>query len=105
MRAQTIAFTGLIVLEKVNVFNFRSLASPIRSIGWFSNKWLLAAIASMLGVQICAVYIPFLQSALHTVALSPADWLMMIVVALPLFAIMETGKWIGSRRRAGPAVA
>ncbi len=49
LRAQTIAFTGIIVLEKVNVFNFRSLDRPISSIGWLSNRWLLLAIAITVG--------------------------------------------------------
>ena len=94
LRAQTIAFTGIIVLEKVNVFNFRSLDHPVHSIGWLSNKWLLLAIAITLGAHACAVYVPFLQTALHTVPLSWQDWSIMFIVALPLFAIMETAKMI-----------
>jgi Ca2+-transporting ATPase len=97
LRAQTIAFTGIIVLEKVNVFNFRSLDRPISSIGWLSNRWLLLAIAITVGAHLCAVYVPFLQRALHTVALSWQDWALMIVVALPLFIIMEAVKWFRSR--------
>jgi Ca2+-transporting ATPase len=93
LHAQTIAFTGLIVLEKVNVFNFRSLNQTLFSIGWFSNRWLLLAVAITLGAQICAVYVPFLQVALHTVPLSWHDWGVMILVALPLFVFMEIGKW------------
>jgi Ca2+-transporting ATPase len=97
MRAQTIAFTGIIVLEKVNVYNFRSLNRPIGSVGWFSNRWLLLAIAITVSAHLCAVYVPFMQRALHTVALSWQDWAMMIVVALPLFVIMEAIKWFRSR--------
>jgi len=97
MRAQTIAFTGIIVLEKVNVFNFRSLDKPISSVGWFSNRWLLLAIAITVSAHLCAVYVPFMQRALHTVPLSWQDWALMIVVALPLFVIMEVIKWFRSR--------
>jgi len=100
LRAQTIAFTGIIVLEKVNVFNFRSLDRPMSSIGWLSNKWLLLAVAITLGAHACAVYVPFLQRALHTVPLSWQDWAIMIIVALPLFAIMEAGKWYKTRQSA-----
>ena len=67
MYAQTVAFTGIIVLEKVNVFNFRSLANPLSSVGYFSNKWLLLAVAITLGAQVCAVYVPFLQTANVTI--------------------------------------
>ncbi len=100
LRAQTVAFTGIIVLEKVNVFNFRSLNRPIGTVGLFSNRWLLLAIAITLGAHACAVYVPFLQQALHTVPLAWQDWGVMIIVALPLFLIMEAGKWYAARRAA-----
>ena len=94
LHAQTIAFTGIIVLEKVNVLNFRSLRNPLRLADWFTNKWLLAAIALTLGLQVCAVYVPFLQEALHTVPLSPGDWLVMFGVAAPLFFFGELAKFL-----------
>jgi Ca2+-transporting ATPase len=96
-RAQTIAFTGIIVLEKVNVLNFRSLKYPLHTVGYLSNKWLLLAIAITLGAQALAVYLPFLQAALHTVPLTVRDWAIMLVMALPLFLIGETGKWWSTR--------
>ena len=97
-RAQTIAFTGIIVLEKINVLNFRSLTLPLSSIGYFSNKWLLLAIAVTVGAQVCAVYVPFLQNALHTVPLGAMDWMAMLLVALPLFIVVEIGKWAARRK-------
>jgi len=104
LHAQTIAFTGIIVLEKVNVLNFRSLRHPLHVVGYFSNKWLLVAIALMLGLQVCAVYLPALQPVLHTVPLSPTDWLIMLAVAAPLLVIGELAKWrLGSRQAASGA--
>ncbi|OQY19119.1 MAG: ATPase, partial [Desulfobacteraceae bacterium 4572_35.1] len=41
--AQTVAFTAIIVLEKMNVFNFRALRTPLAKIGFFSNPWVLMA--------------------------------------------------------------
>jgi Ca2+-transporting ATPase len=98
LRAQTVAFTGIIVLEKVNVFNFRSLDQPLAQVGWFSNRWLLAAVAITLSAQLCAIYVPFMQRALHTVPLTWQDWGIMLSVALPLFVIMEAWKWFVVRR-------
>ncbi len=92
--AQTVAFTGIIVLEKVNVFNYRTLKAPISTIGFFSNKWVLIAIFFTIGLQACAVYIPFLQDALHTVALDWEDWGIIFLVAMPLFIMTEIYKWI-----------
>jgi len=46
----------------------------------------------MLGLQLAAVYVPFMQRALHTVSLDGFDWLVMLVVALPLLIVGETVK-------------
>ena len=94
LKAQTAAFTGLIVLEKMNVFNFRSLRAPLSIIGYFTNRWLLIAWVSTLGLQVCAVYIPFLQRALHTTSLALEDWVLISIIALPVFIIPELYKLI-----------
>ena len=96
--AQTVAFTGIIVMEKANVFNFRVLGGPIRDIGWLSNPWLLLAVSGTLVLQVCAVYVPFLQDALHTTALGWREWATIIAVSLPLFILTEGWKWWRSRR-------
>jgi len=92
--AQTVAFTGIIVLEKMNVFNFRSLHAPMSVIGFFTNRWVIGAWAVTIGLQVCAVYVPFLQQALHTVPLGWGDWGMILVVALPVFLMSELYKWL-----------
>ncbi|TWU50548.1 Calcium-transporting ATPase [Rubripirellula tenax] len=99
--AQTVAFTGIIVVEKINVLNFRSLAAPIWTIGFWSNPWVLLAIASTISLQVAAVYVPALQSVLHTVPLSLTDWMLIVAVALPVFVLVEIIKaiaWIRPRR-------
>ncbi len=96
--AGTMAFTGIILIEKANVLNFRSLAAPLSSVGFFSNPWILAAIAGMVGLQVAAVYTPFLQDALHTVPLSLADWGLLIAVSIPIVVIVEAYKVIQARR-------
>ncbi len=92
--AQTVAFTGIILLEKMNVFNFRSLQAPMPVIGVFTNPWVIGAWAVTVGLQVCAVYVPFLQQALHTVPLGWRDWGMIFVLALPVFVVTELYKWL-----------
>jgi len=91
--AQTVAFTGIIVLEKMNVFNYRALRAPLSVIGFFSNPWVLLAWTFTIGLQVCAIYVPFLQKALHTVPLGLPDWGLVFLVALPIFIMAETYKW------------
>jgi Ca2+-transporting ATPase len=95
--AQTVAFTGLILLEKFNVFNFRSFHQPLAAVGFFTNPWLLLAWAGNMALQVCVVYVPFLQRAFHTVPLGLADWGLMLVVAAPVFIITESVKWWRNR--------
>jgi Ca2+-transporting ATPase len=98
LRAQTVAFTGLIALEKMNVFNFRTLREPTAVIGFFSNPWLLLAWCLALGLQLCAVYVPFLQHALHTIPLDWRDWGLIVAVALPVHMVAEGVKWWNWKR-------
>ncbi|AKF25881.1 hypothetical protein YH65_00705 [Sulfurovum lithotrophicum] len=90
--AQTAAFTAIIILEKMNVFNYRSLHAPIYTMGFFSNKWLIAAWITTVSLQVAAVYVPFLQEALHTVPLGWKDWLLIFEISLPIFVVTELYK-------------
>jgi Ca2+-transporting ATPase len=91
--AQTVAFTGIIILEKMIVFNFRSLRGSIWSVGFFSNKWILIAIAATVALQVGAVYLPFMQEALHTVPMGWEEWGIILIVSLPIFVLTELYKW------------
>jgi Ca2+-transporting ATPase len=90
--AQSVAFTTMVVLEQVNLFNHRALRAPLSSIGWWSNPWLLAALFATAGLQLAALYVPALQRMLHTTGLGWGEWGVVLVVALPLFLVPETWK-------------
>lgn len=99
--AQTIAFTTIIILEKINVFNYRSLHAPLHTLGFLSNKWLIAAWLTTISLQITAIYTPFLQEILHTVPLGWKDWLLIFEIALPVFIFVEgykIVKWLGCKK-------
>ena len=97
--AQTLAFTAIVVIEKVNVFNFRSLYQPLSRVGYFSNPWLLLALIISIGLQIAAIYTPFLQNALHTVALGWKEWGLILLVSAPIFLINEIYKCIYQNKK------
>jgi Ca2+-transporting ATPase len=101
-RAQTIAFSGIIVFEQFNVLNWRALRAPLGSVGWLSNPWVPLAISIAVGIQVAAVYTPIGQAALHTVPLSLADWMWMLALGAPLLVACEAVKrarWRGWRFR------
>jgi Ca2+-transporting ATPase len=96
--AQTMAFTGIVLLEHMNVFNFRALHAPMHRIGFFSNPWLLGAWAFTIGLQVAVVYLPILQDGFDTVPLTLSDWVLLVIVALPIFLVSEAVKAVQWRR-------
>lgn len=90
--AQTLVFTGLIVFEKTNVLNFRSLDRPLAMIGLFTNPWLVLAIATSIALQLGAVYWPPLQLVLHSVPLDWPAWQRILILAAPIVLVPEALK-------------
>lgn len=95
--ARTTAFTAMVVFEKVSVFAFRSLRLPSWKIGWFSNPFLLLALAVTLTAQMLAIYWPPLQTLLHTVPMGRDEWALIALFALPIFVVPEVLKALGLR--------
>ena len=73
-RAQTLAFTTLSLAQVFNAFNARSEHRSAFA-HLFTNRWLWAAVALSIVLQVAVVYVPFLQRAFSTTALSGGDWL------------------------------
>ena len=101
--ARTMAFTTLMMFQLFNVYNCRSNWRSAFS-GFFDNKWLLVAVIFSLSTHVLVIYVPFLQTAFHTVALSAKDWLIVTGVSATLLVIVELVKLVlRARRRAAPA--
>ena len=91
--AQTMAFTTLVCFSLFTVFNARSDERSAFA-GLFSNKWLWAAVLLSLLLQAAVVYVPFLQQAFSTVALTAADWLVCMTVASSVLWLRELSKFL-----------
>ena len=103
MHARTMAFTTLMMFQLFNVYNCRSTWRSAFS-GFFDNKWLMAAVALSLFMHVLVIYVPFLQTAFHTVPLSARDWAIATGVAATLLIGMEVVKVVlRMERRAAPA--
>jgi P-type Ca2+ transporter type 2C len=89
--AQTMAFTTLMIFQLFNVLNARSDERSAFA-RLFSNAWLWGAIGLAILLQIAVVYVPVLQQAFSTVALSPTDWLRCTVVASSVLWLREISK-------------
>lgn len=90
--SRTLAFTCLILIQLINIFNFRSLKFPLYRIGFFGNMWLMGAFAVNILLQACVVYMPFLQGLIYTTNITLNDWLLLFVISAPLLIVGELVK-------------
>ncbi|MFA7441111.1 MAG: cation-translocating P-type ATPase [Sphingomonadaceae bacterium] len=89
--AQTMAFTTLVLFQLFNALNARSETQSAWA-GLFSNHWLWLALAVSLGLHVCVIYLPFLQQAFSTTALSLDDWLTCALAASSVLWLRELAK-------------
>src|SRR5690606_6126281 len=97
--ARTMAFTTLVLAQLFNCFNTRSdHRSAFAHL--FTNRWLWAAVALSVLLQIAVVELPFLNDAFSTVPLTGADWLICVALASVVLWAGELKKLL-ARARAG----
>ena len=65
----------------------------------FTNAWLWAAIGVSVALQFCVVYVPFLQPAFGTTALSGSDWGLCLAIASSVLWLRELSKAVARTRR------
>ena len=99
--ARTMAFTTLMLFQLFDVYNCRSRRRSAFT-GIFENRWLIAAVAFSLFTHVLVIYVPVLQSAFHTVALSAFDWLVATGIAATLLIGMELAKLVLRTKRPDP---
>ena len=89
--AQTMAFTTLVMFQLFNVLNARSdERSAVHEL--FANRWLWGAIVLSLALQALVIYVPPLQQAFSTTALSLGDWIWCTAVASSVLWLRELSK-------------
>jgi Ca2+-transporting ATPase len=81
--AETMAFVALALSELPIAYTTRSERYPLFKLGVFSNKWMQRAVGLSVVLILAVIYVPFLQEAFDTVALTINEWL----ILLPLIAI------------------
>ncbi|SHI88586.1 Ca2+-transporting ATPase [Clostridium amylolyticum] len=85
--AQTMAFIVLSVSQLVHSLNLRSETKSIFTVGLFTNKYLLGAIAAGIFLQDIVITVPFLAKVFNVNDLIMNDWLIVSALAIvPLIA-------------------
>ncbi len=96
-KAQTIAFTTLVMFQMFAVMSSRTLYSSLKHLNPFSNLWLLGAVCVSLIVQAAVIYWAPLQAIFGTVPLLGMDWLKIIGISSLGFIMMEISKFVMGR--------
>ena len=82
LQATTMSFVGMMAGQIGTAFAVRTRRESLRSIGIFSNRYLLAAIGGVILFAAAFVYIPPLQSLLGTAALPPRYVLFLLPLSI-----------------------
>lgn len=79
--ARSMALTTLVIAQLFYVFECRSERFTPFELGFFKNRFLIAAVLCSLSMHLAVLYIPFLQGVFHTVAINWWQWLIIIIMA------------------------
>jgi P-type Ca2+ transporter type 2C len=102
-RARTLAFMTLAMTQLAHVFNARSPKPVLFGRRLFQNRWVWAAIALTVGMQLAVVYVPPLAQLFGTRPLGAADWFLVggsSAITLVLGQLLKARP----RRHAGRAI-
>ncbi len=93
-KAQTVAFTTLVMFQMFAVMSSRSLHFSLEKLNPLTNKLLSGAVVLSIGIQFAVIYLPPLQLVFGTTALNAFDWLGILVVSSLGFVVMELSKLV-----------
>jgi len=91
-KARTGAFLVICLTQLINIFNMRSLDRSVFSIGFFTNKYLLAAVAASLFLLYLALSNSFLVNIFNFTPLSNKEIAEGVLLSILVFVIGELYK-------------
>ena len=102
--ARNLLLLLMVLLQNVHVFNCRSEYSSAFKVPLRRNTVLLFGVLGAQGLHIAAMQIPFMQDLLQVGGISPREWGVLLLLAMPVLLAMEAFKAV-RHRRAGRAQA
>ncbi len=98
LKATTMVFAGIVVMQIANVFACRSETKSVFQIGLFGNRLLIWGIIFEIIFTAALIYIPVFQGVFSTIAITAMDWAILFGFMLVIFFLEELRKvWV--RRR------
>jgi sodium/potassium-transporting ATPase subunit alpha len=94
LQATTACLSAIVVMQIANVFLCRSDRRSAFASGLFTNKLILAGIATEITIIALIDYTPWGHALFGTAPIPLAVWVFIIPFALAMIAFEETRKWI-----------
>jgi magnesium-transporting ATPase (P-type) len=101
VRATTMTFAGIVACQVGTAVAARTDYASLRSIGFFSNRFLLVGIASELVFAAALIYIPALQPIFHTTALGPTELAILATFPVIVWGADELRRYLRRRGTSG----
>ncbi|KAM7257822.1 hypothetical protein ACFE04_013563 [Oxalis oulophora] len=95
IKASTLSLSVLVAIEMFNSLNALSEDGSLVTMPPWVNPWLLIAMSVSFALHFLILYVPFLAQVFGIVPLSLNEWLLVLLVALPVILIDEVLKFIG----------
>jgi len=97
LKAMTIVFVGIVVMQIANVFACRSETLSVFRIGFWGNRLIFWGILFELVFTCALVYIPSFQHIFNTIGIGWNEWGMLFIFMLAIFSLEELRKRISAR--------
>jgi len=94
LKAMTMVYVGIVVLQIANVFSCRSERYSAFKFGFLSNKLILLGIIFELILVCFIIYTPFFQKIFQTTGLGLKEWGILFVFMVVIFSLEELRKKI-----------
>jgi len=94
LESRTIGFMTIAFVQLFHVFNVRRENGLGFDRTLLQNKYLWGAIVLTIGLQLLAVYTPFLQNIIHTVALQPKMWYIVLIGSIVPVAALQLYSYV-----------
>ena len=94
LKAMTVVFAGIVVMQIANIFACRSEKYSVFKIGFFSNKLILLGIVFEIALACVIIYTPFFQKIFQTTGLGWQEWAVLFVFMIIVFFLEELRKRI-----------
>jgi magnesium-transporting ATPase (P-type) len=99
--SRAVAVNTLVMFEIFYVLNSRYLKTSVLSIeGLLGNRFVIIAIGVVIFMQLLFTYTSPMQKLFGVAAVSPMDWVRIMLVTATVFVLVEVEKYILQRREA-----